>query len=74
MKIWLLVAVSALAFVSILAGFILLAIKEKRLKEADSKHSEEFKRIKSAGDNGYEYAFTEYYNHGLSQILYQHNL
>ena len=68
MKIWLLVAVSALAFVSIVAGFILLAINDKREKKKDSKHSEEFKRIKNAGDNGYEYAFTEYYKDSFDKI------
>ena len=68
MKIWVLAVISAVCFVSVLAGLILTAVKDKREKEADSKHSEEFKRIKRAGDNGYEYAYTEYYKESFDKI------
>ena len=68
MKIWVLAVISAVCFVSVLAGLILTAVKDKREKEADSKHSEEFKRIKRAGDNGYEYAYTEYYKDSFDKI------
>jgi len=33
------------------------------------KHSEEFERIKRAGENGYEYAFTEYYKESFDKIF-----
>lgn len=68
MKIWILAAISALAFLSITAGLIISVKNDKREKETDSKHSEEFKRIRSAGDNGYEYAFTEYYKDSFDKI------
>ncbi len=68
MKIWILAAISALAFLSIAPGLVISVIKDKREKETDSKHSEEFKRIRSAGDNGYEYAFTEYYKDSFDKI------
>lgn len=67
-KVWLLAVVSALAFVSILAGLILTGIKDRREKATDSKHSDEFKRIKRAGDNGYEYAYTEYRKDSFDKI------
>ncbi len=68
MKTWLLAVISAVSFVSITVGLILTGIKDRREKVADSKHSEEFKRIKRAGDNGYEYAYTEYRKDSFDKI------
>ncbi len=68
MKTWPLAVISAVSFVSITVGLILTGIKDRREKVADSKHSEEFKRIKRAGDNGYEYAYTEYYKDSFDKI------
>lgn len=68
MKTWLLAVISGVSFVSITVGLILTGIKDRREKVADSKHSEEFKRIKRAGDNGYEYAYTEYRKDSFDKI------
>ena len=68
LKAWLLVALLSVAFVSGVAGLISTAIKDRREKETDLKHSEEFKRIRSAGENGYEYSFTEYYKDSFDKI------
>ena len=68
MQVWQLAFVSAVAFVSILAGLILTGVRDRREKADDSKHSEEFKRIKRAGDNGYEYAYTEYRKDSFDKI------
>ena len=68
MKTWPLAVISAVSFVSITVGLILTGIKDRREKVADSKHSEEFKRIKRAGDNSYEYAYTEYYKKSFDKI------
>ena len=68
MKTWPLAIISAVSFVSITVGLILTGIKDRREKAMDSKHSEEFKRIKRAGDNGYEYAYTEYRKDSFDKI------
>lgn len=68
MKTWPLAVISGVSFVSITVGLILTGIKDRREKVADSKHSEEFKRIKRAGDNGYEYAYTEYRKDSFDKI------
>jgi hypothetical protein len=68
MKTWPLAVISGVSFVSITVGLILTGIKDRREKVADSKHSDEFKRIKRAGDDSYEYAYTEYYKDSFDKI------
>lgn len=67
-KAWPLVAISSFGFAFFLITSISMKIKEKQEKEMDAKHSDEFKRIRRAGQSGYEYAYTEYGKDSFEKI------
>ena len=63
-RFWPLVVLNALGIVW---NTVLLIIKCRENK-MDKKHSEEFMRVKRAGDNSYEYAYTEYHKSSFDKI------
>ena len=68
MKVWTLVVISAFGSAFSLINIISVIKKEKHEKEMDAKHSDEFKRIRRAGQSGYEYAYTEYRKDSFEKI------
>ena len=68
MKVWTLVVISAFGSAFSLINIISVIKKEKHEKEMDAKHSDEFIRIRRAGQSGYEYAYTEYRKDSFEKI------
>ena len=68
MKVWPLVAIPAFGSAFSLINIISVIKKEKHEKEMDAKHSDEFIRIRRAGQSGYEYAYTEYRKDSFEKI------